>query len=357
MLLDEPPDGSVTFREPRPLVEQFARGKERREVDLAEPDPELGQLVHLTPERVGDRRVAGGQDRIARHTDDHVGGRGRWPLAPRCDRPRVDVPTIRMVEHAEHDRGVVRGEREHRDTVEGAARRDDPDGADQAERRLAPDDVAERGRDPTRPGGVGAERERNEPGRDGDPRARTRPAGHDRRIERVDRCAIGRPRPDQPGGELVEVRLAHDDTARAHEPADGHRRVRRGVGERRAPGGGRHPGDVDVVLDGERDPRQRSVVHGVQTGADRVVVHPADPDRGIAGRRDAVDRRVDHVAGGQVTSAIGGEDPRDGPRLAGDRHVGCVGFVGHAFKDARSASDDATAPKTPPCIVTIFNAA
>ena len=119
------------------------------------------------------------------------------------------------------------------------------------------------------------------------------------------------------------------------------------------------PGDVDVVLDGERDPAQRPVGHvDPRPGADRVGVDPADPDRRIAVRRDARrSSRRSTSSGCTSTGAIGVEHPGDGPRLAGDRHVGASDSDGHAFKDARSASDDATAPNTPPCIVTIFSAA
>ena len=174
-----------------------------------------------------------------------------------------------------------------------------PVGAHQPERRLAADDVAERGRDPTRPGGVGAEGERDEAGGDRDARAGTRPARHHRGIERVARCAVGRARPDQTGGELIEIRLAGHDRPRRGQVVDRRGRRRRHRTERRTAGGGLDPGDIDVVLHGERHTAQRTADRAHHRELERHDRHPlgcvrievADPHRSIAVGVDARERR------------------------------------------------------------------
>ena len=61
----------------------------------------------------------------------------------------------------------------------------------------------------------------------------------------------------QPGGELVEVGLADVDRARRRAAAHHRRGGGRLVGVVRAGQRGRHPGDVDAVLDPERHAVQR----------------------------------------------------------------------------------------------------
>ena len=80
--------------------------------------------------------------------------------------------------------------REDRDGVERAARRHHAARGDAAERRLQADDVAEGRRDAAGPGGVGAEREADDAGRDRAGRAGGRAARHVAR--RRTRCAARR---------------------------------------------------------------------------------------------------------------------------------------------------------------------
>ena len=75
--------------------------------------------------------------------------------------------------------------------------------------------------------------------------------------KRIARDAIGRAHADEAGRELIEIGLADDDRAGALEPLDDEGRRLRLVGEGGTGGGGRQAGDVDIVLDDERDAEQR----------------------------------------------------------------------------------------------------
>ena len=141
-------------------------------------------------------------------------------------------------------------------------------------------------------GGVGAERQRHQTRGDRNRRARARSARDQRRIERIARHAIGRAHADQAGGELVEVGLADDDGAGAFEPRDGGRVPAGIVGKRRAGGGRRQAGDVDVVLDRDRHAEQRPALRArrfqrLGFRKRRGLLAQADEDRRIAMRPDA----------------------------------------------------------------------
>ena len=108
-------------------------------------------------------------------------------------------------------------------------------------------------------GGVGAERQRHQPGGDRHRRARARSAGDQIGVERVLRHAIGRAHADQAGGELVEIGLADDDGAGRAQPRHRGRIVRRLIAEGRTGRRGRQAGDVDIVLHRDRNAVQRQV--------------------------------------------------------------------------------------------------
>ena len=83
------------------------------------------------------------------------------------------------------------------------------------------------------------------------------PPGMRSGAQSVARNAVGRAHADEPGRELIEIRLADDDRPGAFEPLDDERRALGIVSERRTGGGRRQPGDVDIVLDDKRDAVER----------------------------------------------------------------------------------------------------
>ena len=84
---------------------------------------------------------------------------------------------------------------------------------------------------------------------------------------------------------------------------------------------------------------------GIRTDAFEIEV--ADPHRSIVVGVDARERRLDHLPHRELARAIAVEQPADRER----------DVVAHAPSDASRAEEWATAPNTPPCIVTIFSAA
>ncbi len=85
--------------------------------------------------------------------------------------------------------------------------------ADEAGRRFEPDQVAEAGWDATRAGRVGAEGERHEAEGDRGGRPRARSAGDVLGVERIAHFTVGRASAHEAGGELIEIRLADEDSA------------------------------------------------------------------------------------------------------------------------------------------------
>ena len=252
---------------------------------------------------------------------------------------------------------VAGGEGEHRDAVERPAGGDHARGAHEPDRRLAADDVAERGRDPTRAGGVGAEGERDEAGGDGDARAGTRSTRHDRGIERVARCAVGRARPDETGGELIEVRLAdHDRPGRDQVGRPRSPTPPAPIRERRTAGGGRRsrPRRCCPSRRTARRPARRT------TGGARSRRRSASAGR-VRGRRRRsrpLDRRARRCAraSSSITSPRRDRRRRDSRRAARRPCAARRRSRGRATR-AGARRNGATAPNTPPCIVTIFSAA
>jgi hypothetical protein len=180
---------------------------------------------------------------------------------------RIPVLRIGAADHLQHRRRIRHGQREYRHAIERAAGRHDTARADQATSRLQPDDVIDRRRDPSGPGGVGAQRKGDKAGRDRDGRTRARSAGNEGRIERVRRHPVRRACADEAGRELIEIGLADQQRTGGKQPFDGRRGSLRRVREARAGGGGRQTGDVDIVLDREGQAVERHRREALGRGA------------------------------------------------------------------------------------------
>ncbi len=129
--------------------------------------------------------------------------------------------------------------------------------------RLEPDDAAESGRLSNRTAGVGAERERYHPRRDGCGRSAARAAGRAIERPRVLRRTECRILSRRSHRELVAVGLADNHRAGRHEALDGCRGVRRNVVlEDSRACRGCHAASAQVVLerDGHAEERQRRPV-------------------------------------------------------------------------------------------------
>src|SRR5262249_56186673 len=121
-------------------------------------------------------------------------------------------------------------------------------GGKEGGRGLEADEVVEGGGDASRAGGVGAEREADHAGRDGDGGSGTRAAGDVARVEDARTGAVGRARADESGGELVHVGLADGEGAGFGERLDDGRAAGGRVRVGGTAGGGREAGEVDVVF-------------------------------------------------------------------------------------------------------------
>ena len=139
---------------------------------------------------------------------------------------------------------------------------------------LESDDAAERGRNPRRAAGIGADGDLAHAVRDRDRRARRRAAGNARAVGRIARRAVMRIDADDGEGEFDHVGLGDDDGACGAQPSH-HNRVGgsgRRIGENlgaRARGFAR---DIEQILDAdnravertERDARARSCIRRIR---------------------------------------------------------------------------------------------
>jgi len=254
---------------------------------------------------VEDARIVGRTLKIARRLIQRIGGR----------------------QHIEEDRGIAHRAGERACGVLGVGDRDDAGAADEPDRRLHGDDTVLGGGRKERARCLGADRNRREPGRDRDRRARTRPAGlHDRNASGVEferkrifdlaaERRIARRHIDrQDIGELGEVRFAEDHRAGLAQELR-HRRVAIGVGVRkrqRAGGGVLGVAGCDIVLEENRDSLQRPPRAGF-AGVDRcrncrrIRVHLAHRVEARAGAIIGFDPR--HVGAHQIgrRGAAGGK--------------------------------------------------
>ena len=261
-------DGRHALGEPGAAVQQRAHLKERVEIDVYCRAAEPGEARNRGLEQRGGIRVA---EELPLLWARHAGSKACRLRAEtrKAGRRRARIPVLRIAaaDHLQHRRRIRHGQREHRHAIERAAGRHDTARADHATGRLQPDDVIERRRDPSGPGGVGAQRKGDKAGRDRDGRTRARSAGNEGRIERVRRHPVRRARADEAGRELIEIGLADQQRAGGKQPLDGRRGSLRRVREARAGGGGRQTGDVDIVLDRERQAVERHRREALGRGA------------------------------------------------------------------------------------------
>ena len=244
----------------------------------AEPGP--GQRA-----RVEEGRVVGGPARR---------GRGHRVLR------------VRAGQHAEQRRRLGHRPGHRARGVLGRRDRHDPAPADQAQRGLDADHAARAGRAHDRPVGLGADRQRGQPGRHGHAGPGTRPRRVAVQGVRVRGLAAQRaPAAGGPVGAEVgplgQVRLAEDHRARLTQPGDqeGVTPVA-GVAQRGRAGGGGQAADVDVVLDQDGDAVQgararlllipgRGLVDGVRADRDDCPeggIELGDPLQAPGGLRD-----------------------------------------------------------------------
>ena len=103
--------------------------------------------------------------------------------------------------------------------------------------------------------------------------------------------AIGTARAGEAGGELVEVGLAERHRAGREQAGDDRGVLVRRIGEGWAGGGGRDAGEVEVVLDRERDAGQRQVLAGRHPRVHRRAPAPARRRRRSGRSRSAAGSR------------------------------------------------------------------
>ena len=150
--LDHLAQGGAAFRHPGAVVQQPGDRQERCDIDRFGAQHTRG---------VGGQR---GGLRIAQpgHLADRDARRGRGRAAAQMRERRaagIRVGRIVAGDHPLRRQCRVHRAGEHRDRIDRAAGRHHAARRDAADRRLQPDDVAERRRHPPRPGGVGAQRE------------------------------------------------------------------------------------------------------------------------------------------------------------------------------------------------------
>ena len=199
----------------------------------------------------------------------------------RCGLPGDDPVDERHVGHGgrEHPGGVPRARDGH-----GAAAAPPAGGGAPAHH------PAVRRRHPQRAAGVGAQREGDDAGRDGDRRPAGGAPGRAGRVVRVAHRPEGGVVAGDAERQLVQVGLADHGGPGSAQP--GHRvlvTARPGVAERRRPAGGGQLEGVQVVLDRERDAGERT-----------------RPRPGVVGDRDE---------GAEVGGAVGRLDARGDHRL------------------------------------------
>ncbi|GLE52064.1 hypothetical protein ATCCBAA256_16380, partial [Mycobacterium montefiorense] len=125
------------------------------------------------------------------------------------------------------------------DGVVAGAGGDDPMRGDNAERGFDADQIVECGGNPNRSRGVGADADIGDSQRDGDCGTGTGTSRDQVRMARIAHGSIRTAGAGQTTTELVEVRLAEDDSSRIPESLDGDRGGCRLVGELSARRGGR----------------------------------------------------------------------------------------------------------------------
>ena len=251
-------DHQIAFGDPRSLIEQPRGLIKRLEIEFDQRGAERGPALQRLA--IGFLRGAVAEEdqlAVARHAEPELAGK----RGHRAERPvaRERIGAVGAGHRRQRRHGVVDGQREHRNAIQRPAGRHQPGVGDQPEARLQSDDVVEHRRHAAAAGGVGAERQRHQPGGNRDRRSRTRSARNEIGADRIDGNAIGRADADEAGRELIEIGLADDDGAGRAQFCDRRRILRRHVGEGRAGGGGRHAQRVDIVLHGDRHAEKRKL--------------------------------------------------------------------------------------------------
>ena len=179
-------DHQIALGDPRSFVEQPRGLVERFEIELdqrgAERGPALERLAIGLLRRACRRRRSAGRCAARRAGAGRETRRAAPSGRSRENGSAASGPAMA----ASAVIGVVDGEREHRDAIQRAAGRHHAGGRDQPEARLQPDDVVEHRRHAAGARGIGAERQRHQPGGDRDRRSRTRSARNQIAADRID---------------------------------------------------------------------------------------------------------------------------------------------------------------------------
>ena len=252
-------DGSDALGYPRAFIEHAGDGVERLEIHLDNRRADCPQLLQRRVEVICLDGVAEGLQRCGVGNADSQ-RRWRRSKARLGQLSGICVVGIEAGGRVENLPNIGHCHGEDGDRVQRAARRHHAGGRKRAERRLQPDNAVQRRRHPAGARRIGAEGKGSDAARNRDRRARRGATRHDIRIERIARDRIGRAHADEAGRKLVEIGLAEADRAGFLQLCY-HKRVGLGgVGKVRAGGGGRHAGDVDIVLDREGNAPERPAV-------------------------------------------------------------------------------------------------
>ena len=238
----------------------------------------------------------------------------------------ADRPTSTSNSVAASATVVVNAETQSYEAMAGTT----PSVGQRARRRLQADDAAQRGRDPSRTGGVGPERDRDLAVATPPPTPSSNPPRCTRARRGCGTARMRRPGADQAGRELIEVGLA-DARPRRHRAAADRRSPSRPATYANAgqAGGGGHAGDVDVVLDREGMPAK---------GRSR----PA-----ATGRRPRRSRARSASGAGGVIHALSRRPTRPCGRAARRRRSAGGHVIGH-HHEQRSRRRHQVAARAPP---------
>ena len=256
-------DRRQPLRHPRPRIQQFRHRTENRKVDL---DPRAAHL--LQPRHRGLIKFRGFlvAEELELIRSRHA--KAKTPASPRrraiswTRHARIRIARIAALRHPPHRLRIAAVRRKNRNTIERAARRHYARRAEQATRGLQPDQIVERRRNAPRPRRIGAQRKTHQFFGHRHRRAGTRSAGNIARIEHARARAVRRPRPHQSGGELIQVGFADRDGAGREQPLHYRSAALRRVRISRTARRSGNAGQIDIVLDRERNAVQRQPSSG-----------------------------------------------------------------------------------------------
>ncbi len=205
--------------------------------------------------------VAAGEFEHARHAEAKARDLAeRGGVVPLRIRAAVRIRGILVRGQREQFARFACGRGKERDAVERAACRHDTGRRQQPLGAFQADEIVQRRGHAAGAGRIGAERKGRDAERHRQRRSRTRPARRILRQYAIAALAVRRARAVETRRELIEIRLAERNCAERNQLSDERRRLRGRVGERGARGGGRDAGEVDVVLQRERNAVQRQRV-------------------------------------------------------------------------------------------------